>query len=130
MRVVRVPYHNSVFCPADKSGFVDAEASRCFGFRQHAAVAESAVARAKRVLMDEIGDAQRGKTIAAAPGSDRSSGTKSLLIQNVSDFGVDVGVSRSLSTSSTMLGVVLTCCADDLGFSVVSVSVLPPLKQT
>ena len=92
MRIVRVPCHNSVFCPADNSGFVDAEASRCFGFRQHAAVAESAVARAKRVLMDEIGDAQRGKTIAAAPGSNRSSGTKSLLIQNVSDFRVEVGV--------------------------------------
>src|SRR6266478_3298696 len=38
--------------------------------------------------------------------------------------------SRSLSTSSTIFGWVFTYCAEDLGFSVVSVSVLPPLKRT
>ena len=40
--------------------------------------------------MDEIGDAQGSETSAAALRSGRSAGTKSLLIENVGDFGVDV----------------------------------------
>ena len=90
MRIVGVPRDEAVFRPADNGRFVDAEASRRFRFRQHAAVAKSVVARAKRVSMDEIGDAQGGETSAAAPGSGRSAGTKSLLIEDVGDFGVDV----------------------------------------
>ena len=90
MRIVGVPCDDAVFRPADKRCFVDAEASCRFRCRQHAAVAKSVVARAKRVSMDEIGDAQRGETSAAAPRSGRSAGTKSLLIEDVGDFGIDV----------------------------------------
>src|SRR5713226_10431925 len=76
----------------DESRFVDTEANRRFRFRQHAAVAKSVVARTNRVFMDEICDAQRGESSAAAPASGRSAGMKSLLIENVGDFGIDVVV--------------------------------------
>ena len=90
--IVGVPRDETVFRPADNSRFMDVEASGRFCYRQHAAVAKSVVARAKCLSMDEIGDAQGGETSAAAPGSGRSAGTKSLLIENVGDFGVDVMV--------------------------------------
>ena len=40
--------------------------------------------------MGEISNAQRGETSAAATRSSRSAGTKSLLIEHVGDFGIDV----------------------------------------
>ncbi len=92
MCIVGVPRDETVLRPADNSRFMDVEASGRFRCRQHAAVAKSVVARAKCVSMDEIGDAQCGEASAAAPGSGRSAGTKSLLIENVGDFGVDVMV--------------------------------------
>ena len=90
MRVIGVPRDEAVFRPADNGRFMDAEASRRFCCRQHAAIAKPLVARAKCVSMDKIGDAQGSETSAAAPRSGRSAGTKSLLIENVGDFGVDV----------------------------------------
>ena len=90
VRIIGVPRDEAVFRPADDGRFMDAEASSRFCCRQHAAIAKPLVARAKCVSMDEIGDAQGSETSAAAPGSGRSAGTKSLLIENVGDFGVDV----------------------------------------
>jgi len=92
VRIVGVPYDDAVFRPVHNSRFVDAEASSRFRCGQHTAVAKPVVARAKRVLMDEIGDAQRGKSSAAASSSSRSTGAKSLLSEDVGDFGIDVVV--------------------------------------
>ena len=88
--IVGVSRDETVFRPADNSRFMDVEASSRLRCRQHAAVAKSVVARAKCVSMDEIDDAPGSETSAAAPRSGRSAGTKSLLIENVGDFGVDV----------------------------------------
>ena len=109
---------------------MDAETSRRFGFGQHSAVPKSVVARAKRVLMDEIRDAQGGEASIAAPRPRRSAGTKSLLVEDVGDLGIDVIVEELVDELDDDVGGVFTCCADDLGFNVVSVSVLPPLKRT
>src|SRR5882762_2273652 len=82
VRIIGVPRDEAVFRPADNGRFMDAEASRRFCCRQHAAIAKPLVARAKCVSMDKIGDAQGSETSAAAPRSGRSAGTKSLLIEN------------------------------------------------
>jgi hypothetical protein len=47
---------------------MDAEAGCSFGSHQHTAIAKPVVARAKRISMDEVGDAQRGKAGSVAIG--------------------------------------------------------------
>ena len=71
-----------------------AEASRRLCCGQHAAVAKPVVARAQRVCMDEVGDAQSGEASLAAPWPSRSAGTKSLLVEDVGDLGIDVIVEK------------------------------------
>src|SRR5215475_2928342 len=88
--IVRMPLDDAVFCPADKSQFVDAEASRGFRLRQHTAVTKSIVARAKGIPMDDIGDELRAERNLATTSSGRSAGAKSLLVEDVGDFGIDV----------------------------------------
>src|SRR5215472_10739773 len=87
-----MPFDDAVFGPTDQSRFVDTHASRGFHFRQHAALSKSIIARAERVSMSKISNAQRCETSAAATRSRRSAGTKSLLIEDAGDFGIDVVV--------------------------------------
>jgi hypothetical protein len=79
-----------MFCPVHDSRFVDAEASSRFCRCQHTAAAKPIVSRANFVSMHEIGDTQSGKFSAAASRSSRSTGLKSLPIEDISDFGIDV----------------------------------------
>ena len=90
MRIVGVSCDDAIFRPVHDRRFVDAEASCSFRCRQHTAATKSVVPRGQRVSMDEIGNAQGGKRSAAASRSSRSAGPKSLLIEDVSDFGIDV----------------------------------------
>lgn len=54
-----------------------------------------------------------------------------MLVEVAGDLGMDVIVEKLIDDfkSSTMLGGALIYCANDFGFSVVSVSVLPLLKR-
>ena len=92
MRIVGVSCDDPIFRPVHDRRFVDAEASCRFRSRQHTAAAKSIVSRGKQVSMDEIGDAEGGKSSAAASRSGRSAGAKSLLIKYVGDFGIDMVV--------------------------------------
>lgn len=89
MSIVGVPFDDAIFCPGHDCCFVDSEASGRFRFGQHAAVAKPIVARAQRISMDEIGDAQRGEASFAVPWSSRCAGTKSLPVEDVCDLGID-----------------------------------------
>src|ERR1700739_2926481 len=87
---------DALFRPADKCEWVNAKAIGGFHFRQHAAFSKSIIARAKRVSMGEISNAQRGETSTAATRSGRPAGTKSLLIEDVGDFGIDMVVEKPI----------------------------------
>ena len=128
MRIVGVPCDGSMFCPVHDRRFVDAEVSCRFRRRQHPAVAKPIVSRANFVSMHEIGDTQSGKCSAAASRSSRSTGPKSLPIEDISDFGIDVVIEEFVHELDDP-GLRLPCSPDGLGFDVVSVSVLPPLKR-
>jgi len=90
VRIMSVSCDDAIFRPVHDRRFVDTETSCGFRCRQHTAATKSVIPRAKRVSMDEIGNPQGGKRSAAAPRSSLSAGPKSLLIEDVSDFGVDV----------------------------------------
>ena len=96
VRIVGVPCDHAMFRPVHNRRFMNAEANSSFGCHQHTAVAKPIIARAERVSMDEVGNAQRGEAGMAAPRSSRSAGTKLLLV--VGDMSPDVhraGHSRS-----------------------------------
>jgi hypothetical protein len=58
MGVVGVSRYETMLHPSDERGFVDSEACRGFGFRQHSLVSQAVVSGAEPVLVGEIGDAQ------------------------------------------------------------------------
>ena len=90
VRIVGVPCDHAMFRPVHNRRFMNAEANSSFGCHQHTAVAKPIIARAERVSMDEVGNAQRGEAGMAAPRSSRSAGTKLLLVEDVCDLGIDV----------------------------------------
>ena len=94
MGIVGVPGDKSTFCPADECRLVDAKARGRLTFRQPSAVAKSIIARAESVFVDEIGDTQGSEASLAPAASSRSAGTKSLLVEHVSDLGRDVGIEK------------------------------------
>src|SRR5215469_17601900 len=96
MFVTGVPCDYAVFCPGYECCFVDAEASCSLRCCQHTAVAKPIGARANRVLMDDVFHTQCRKASVAVTRPSRSARSKSLLIEDVGDFGIDVVVEQSV----------------------------------
>jgi hypothetical protein len=70
---------------------------RCgFLFGQHSAFPQAIISRAWVVLVDEIGDTQRGETGITAPAKGSFAWSMALLIKQFRDLGIDMVIEEPI----------------------------------